>query len=377
MKNICFCILGFLLAFSTISQAQKLRTLYYTSQWELTTEDSAKYYRTALIDTIKNQFVGMVKDFTMKDQLLMSGVYQHGVKNGIFTFYYPTGQIEAQGEFKNDKRSGLWNYFYTDGRAWREVKFTEDDFFVVSLHDIDGKLLIKDGTGEWSYTYEWHQLAQSLTIRGTFLDGKKEDEWVCGYTNGDVLYKEVFKKGKFRKGNYTNPNGSVKEEYKEEFPNKFLPPYKLDVTEKFLYIKGLTQNNYPFLTFLPGRWKRISIASQQGSLGDTLNGKVFLVVEQPPEFEGGNEAMHKFVAKNIQYPASARKMNIQGTVFISFVINVDGSISEASIIKGISADCDREALRVINMMPNWRPGMQSGKAVRVKFVYPIKFKLGR
>jgi protein TonB len=103
--------------------------------------------------------------------------------------------------------------------------------------------------------------------------------------------------------------------------------------------------------------------------------KVFLVVEQPPEFEGGLEAMYKFISKNMKYPASARRMNIEGSVFVGFVVDADGKISETSIIKGISADCDKEALRVVQMMPKWRPGKQSGRPVRVKFVLPIKFKL--
>lgn len=82
--------------------------------------------------------------------------------------------------------------------------------------------------------------------------------------------------------------------------------------------------------------------------------KVFLVVEQPPEFEGGLEAMYKFIRKNMKYPASARRMNIEGSVFVGFVVDADGKISEAGVIKGISADCDKEALRVVQMMPKWR-----------------------
>lgn len=103
--------------------------------------------------------------------------------------------------------------------------------------------------------------------------------------------------------------------------------------------------------------------------------KVFLVVEQPPEFEGGMEAMYKFINKNMKYPASARRMNIEGSVFVGFVVDADGKISEAAVIKGISADCDKEALRVVQMMPKWKPGKQSGRPVRVKFVLPIKFRL--
>ena len=103
--------------------------------------------------------------------------------------------------------------------------------------------------------------------------------------------------------------------------------------------------------------------------------KVFLLVEQPPEFEGGIEAMYKFIYKNVKYPASARRMNVEGSVYVGFVVDADGKISEASVIKGISADCDKEALRVVKLMPKWRPGKQSGRAVRVKYVLPIKYRL--
>ena len=103
--------------------------------------------------------------------------------------------------------------------------------------------------------------------------------------------------------------------------------------------------------------------------------KIFTVVEQQPEFQGGYEAMMNFIKKNMRYPASARRMGVDGTVYVSFVVSKDGSISEVKTIRGISADCDQEAMRVVSMMPPWRPGKQNGKPVFVRFVLPIKFKL--
>ena len=103
--------------------------------------------------------------------------------------------------------------------------------------------------------------------------------------------------------------------------------------------------------------------------------KVFTVVEQPAEFEGGLQAMYAFIRKNLKYPASARRMNIEGSVYVSFIIDKAGLISDVQIVKGISADCDKEAERVVKMMPNWKPGKQNGRAVKSKFVLPIKFKL--
>lgn len=158
---------------------------------------------------------------------------------------------------------------------------------------------------------------------------------------------------------------------------KFLPPKVTDKEvveeEEMPTIEEIKQNETGTEN-VEGTGEVIFEEPVEEAKGEDPN-KVFLVVEQPPEFEGGNEAMHKFVAKNTKYPASARRMNTEGTVFVGFVIDADGKVSEAAIIKGISADCDKEALRVIQMMPRWRPGKQSGRPVRVKFVYPIKFKL--
>lgn len=158
---------------------------------------------------------------------------------------------------------------------------------------------------------------------------------------------------------------------------KFLPPKVTDKEvveeEEMPTIEEIKQNETGTEN-IEGTGEVVFEEPVEEAQGEDPN-KVFLIVEQPPEFEGGNEAMAKFVGKNTKYPASARRMNIEGTVFVGFVIDADGKVSDAAVIKGISADCDKEALRVIQMMPKWRPGKQSGRAVRVKFVYPIKFKL--
>jgi periplasmic protein TonB len=103
--------------------------------------------------------------------------------------------------------------------------------------------------------------------------------------------------------------------------------------------------------------------------------QIFTVVEQQPEFNGGYEAMMNFIRKNVKYPASARRMGVDGTVYVQFVVGKDGSITEVKSIRGISADCDKEAERVVKMMPPWKPGKQNGKPVNVRFVVPIRFKL--
>ena len=102
---------------------------------------------------------------------------------------------------------------------------------------------------------------------------------------------------------------------------------------------------------------------------------VYQIVEKMPQYRGGEEAMMKYVADNIKYPQEAKDKNISGRVFVSFVIEKDGSVNEVKVLRGIGGGCDEEAVRVIKAMPKWKPGMQKGKPVRVNYQIPINFKL--
>lgn len=102
---------------------------------------------------------------------------------------------------------------------------------------------------------------------------------------------------------------------------------------------------------------------------------VYQFAEQMPEFDGGMEALGKYLQKNLRYPANARRMGVEGTVFIKFVIGRDGKVENVEVMKGILKDCDEEALRVISKMPSWKPGKQNSQEVKVSMMLPIKFKL--
>jgi TonB family protein len=106
------------------------------------------------------------------------------------------------------------------------------------------------------------------------------------------------------------------------------------------------------------------------------NNPVFEVVEIMPEFpDGGMSGLMQFLSKNIQYPINAQKNHTQGRVTVQFVVNKDGSISEPKIIRGVDPDLDGEAIRVISLMPKWKPGMQKGQPVRVRYTVPVMFRL--
>ncbi len=103
--------------------------------------------------------------------------------------------------------------------------------------------------------------------------------------------------------------------------------------------------------------------------------EIFVFVEEYPSYPGGEEALYKYLSQNIQYPDVARDNNITGTVVIRFVVEKDGSITKAAIAREIGGGCGKEALRVVNSMPKWKPGKQSGKAVRTEFTLPVQFQL--
>lgn len=104
-------------------------------------------------------------------------------------------------------------------------------------------------------------------------------------------------------------------------------------------------------------------------------GEVFEIVEQNPMFPGGNEALMKWLSKNLKYPASAQENGIQGRVLVQFVVNKDGSIVEPKVLRSVDPALDKEALRVVSTMPKWQPGKQRGKTVRVRFTLPVTFRL--
>ncbi len=108
---------------------------------------------------------------------------------------------------------------------------------------------------------------------------------------------------------------------------------------------------------------------------ENTDDKIFYAVEQLAEFPGGNAAMYKFLNKNQKYPASARRMGVEGKVYVKFIVDKEGAISNIEIVKGINADLDNEAIRLIKIMPPWKPGKQNGRSVKSQFVLPVYFKL--
>ncbi len=103
--------------------------------------------------------------------------------------------------------------------------------------------------------------------------------------------------------------------------------------------------------------------------------EVFFIVEEMPEFPGGELALRKWIASEINYPTIAQENGIQGKVYVTFVVGKDGKVNNAVVARGVDPSLDKEALRVVNLMPKWKPGMQRGKPVNVSYTVPINFVL--
>lgn len=119
----------------------------------------------------------------------------------------------------------------------------------------------------------------------------------------------------------------------------------------------------------------VSPEAKEAPADSTAKEEVFMVAEQMPEFPGGMKEMLKFLQENVKYPEDAMKNNVQGRVIVQFVIEKDGTPTEFKVLRSVDPDLDAEALRVLQTMPKWKPGMQRGEVVRVKFTVPVSFKL--
>lgn len=116
--------------------------------------------------------------------------------------------------------------------------------------------------------------------------------------------------------------------------------------------------------------EQVPVEKSEGQVCDTI----YNVAETMPQFPGGPNELMKYLSENTKYPESAKANKIEGRVFVSFVIEKDGSVTNAEVMRGIGKECDAEALRVVSSMPKWQPGTQSGEAVRCRFTVPFIFK---
>ena len=184
---------------------------------------------------------------------------------------------------------------------------------------------------------------------------------------------------------YADDGSYVKFETSDSFqPESGEPCKKLTVTS---YDADGNQRNNFFITETERRGDTstytvepftlsVHLFEQLFDLATSDEDTVYQMVEEMPQFPGGENALMSHVSKNLVYPEEAKEKEIQGRVFVSFVIEKDGSVSNVKVLRGIGGGCDEEAVRAVSSMPKWKPGKMKGKPVRVNYQIPINFKLG-
>lgn len=120
----------------------------------------------------------------------------------------------------------------------------------------------------------------------------------------------------------------------------------------------------------------IAFVANMNLKAETLSDDIYVLVEQMPEFPGGEQELWNFLSSNMRYPVIAVENNIEGEVVVQFIVEKDGSITDVQVVKSVDPSLDKEAVRMVRIMPKWNAGMQQGKPVRVKYIVPVKFTLG-
>ena len=123
------------------------------------------------------------------------------------------------------------------------------------------------------------------------------------------------------------------------------------------------------------RIEEVVVSNEVEEMPEEKADEVFTIVEEQPSPIGGIKAFYDYVGKNLKYPSKAARMGVEGRVFVEFIVEKDGRLTDIKVAKGIGGGCDEEAVRVISSAPKWKPGKQRGNPVRVRMVMPIMFQL--
>ena len=270
--------------------------------------------------------------------------------------------------------NGYVNLGLYSGSIWKERRFDDEASDIYTYDEAKNKFGRRLPTKE-----QWEELMRSCTWfwtgYGYTIIGKNGNNIFL--PNITTLYDEggVYDLEHQPSGCYwsATPDGAKKAFYMHAYAgwtgiNSDSRNYKLAVN---LVMDNFTKEEKKVVTPTASKSKNDNYVEEEEP-----EDVVFVVVEKMPEFPGGAQAMHKFLAENVKYPVIAQENGIQGRVVCQFTVNKDGSLVDIEVVRsGGDQSLDKEAVRVIKSMPKWKPGTQRGRAVRVKYTIPVDFKL--
>jgi len=358
-------ILTLVILISTLlSQSQVVETtIYYSTNWEITRECDPAYKKVGKIDVDLQKFVDGFSIFSDDSILICKGSYnKEGKKDGVFTKYYQNGNLEYEGKFTNGEREGDWAFNYANGKQEATVEFMGDGFIVKEFKDETGKYLLKKGSGQFEFMLE--NLGIEGSISGYFKKGERDGEWFLVNNEGKKLIKEKYTEGKHEGTWFLH--GEIWETRNEiEFQSDLFDDQLLIQTESFNCVPYLSKFDYPELPFLDFGGDKYYQSDKIGIISSGTN----------PHICNENE-FYQFLGENLHYPEEALKDSLQGTVYIAFIVEPDGTLSDFEVVKGFNELCDQEALRVMKMSPRWMPALsKDGNPIRFEMNFPVRFKL--
>jgi TonB family protein len=245
---------------------------------------------------------------------LIKIVNSAGITNGMCMSYYENGTVKVKGQYGQYRPVGKFTKWYSNGQIKMEQAFGAEDEpdQILNYWDSLGTQLVKDGDGYCDCVLDIIGFSESRE-RGKVEDGLRDSVWTGYRKSGEKYFDELYQMGKL--------------------------------------IDGVSYD----------------------SVGRDYSYKEIQQMAKPLN---GMEFFYQQIARNIKYPAKARRHGIEGKVFVEFILQKDGAITNVKTIKGIGGGCDEAAEEVIRLSPKWTPGRQRGQLVRQKMVLPINFKLG-
>jgi TonB family protein len=386
---------------------------------------------------VGNNAEGQAVEYYENGSVSETQTYRGDTLYGPAKRYYENNVLREEKYMKGDNRDSVYKFYYEDGSLWEHIIYKNGSpYNVIAYNAADGKPLncctLKDGSGIMRFYDKEGRVTDEdtylnsvkngtsreykdgiLTEDGNYTDGKTEGLWISNYETGELYSKvnyvkggqegEAFyysKKGKLlQEGSYEkgdrkglwkqyNENGELYSEinYQDNMfegdatyyeNGKITIAGKFSKGERVLSWKFYDQRgklkystDYGYSFDVP-KEKKLSY----NELPEKKKETVYTIIEQMPAFPGGESMMMEFIQKNISYPREAMENGFSGTVYVNFVVDNTGEISQVNIIRGVQKSLNEESLRIVKSMPRWSPGMQSGRPVWVSFNLPIKYTL--
>jgi len=328
----------------------------YVDRKEIVSDGTTTYYK-------EDVSIKMTDYFQKGELALQTYYYANGQKelqipgnadrmNGEYKMWYPNGQLSFSGVYKNGLKEGTFILFDESGQVLKKGDYQNGEL-------VSGEVVVQDIVFENPEVAAKYPEGEAAFDEYLTKKAAKTGELKVIYGNKKIyLDLLIDKAGKIIEQQNISPSNQGEAE-----------SIKLIFTDCPL-LNPATVETVPVRSIL-----KIAMFLSSNGIKLLPEGKTYTEVAEMPEFPGGPMALRNFLASNIRYPKVAAESKIQGKVFVSFIVDIDGKVTDAKIVNGVHPLLDSEAIRIVNSMPKWKPGKEKGEAVKVSYAMPINFRL--